>query len=583
MNHNLLNKSYIKKDDFKRFKVCPKIMLAFYNNKYKKNTINLLTNKKISFLNKKLKSELQFHSKLDDLISLKTPNVKRYRGESIEDGMAIGALAKQYFINKKMHYKDLSLNNINDSLRLTKEYMEDPTIDVLFEPTFLYNNAITRCDVLKRTYKGWEIIEVKAKTTKNISKSANEYLNDITYQFYVLKNNYIKIKNLKLMIINSDFRFDDKEIALGEFFAFINVLKKHNLYEYAINYSNKNMDKDIETIQKLINIDFKNFENFFKSKKCAGEEYCKQVIAYIDPKNTIFNLTNLFVKKKVKYFYDDGIYMLTDLNEDDIELNPSQKRQVEVIKDSSKEIDIKFYVKLLHILSEYKYPIYMYDFETMKSAIPKFVHTKTYQQIPFQYSLHILLNPNFNYKNNQNIKHHYFLSSGETDPRVEFINHFILDFCNNDNPVYVSYNKSFEIMIIKELINYVDYDLNNKRNIFKNHLKIIAKLKFVMNNTIDLMDFFHNFLIYKVDFNGSKSIKATLPSFDADFDYSNLNIQKGDMASELFRRRVENNIKIKDWYHNYSNDMIKYCNQDTLGMVVLFSKILELINNHQEH
>lgn len=58
------------------------------------------------------------------------------------------------------------------------------------------------------------------------------------------------------------------------------------------------------------------------------------------------------------------------------------------------------------------------------------------------------------------------------------------------------------------------------------------------------MDFFQDFMIYKKEFYGSASIKKTQPAFDNQFTYQALKVQKGDMASEIFRRRAENNIPI---------------------------------------
>ncbi|WP_239498805.1 hypothetical protein [Spiroplasma citri] len=54
-------------------------------------------------------------------------------------------------------------------------------------------------------------------------------------------------------------------------------------------------------------------------------------------------------------------------------------------------------------------------------------------------------------------------------------------------------------------------------------------------------------------------------------------MQKGDMASEIFRRRVENNIPITIWQKSFRAEMLKYCNRDTLAMVVIYQHIVRLM------
>lgn len=49
------------------------------------------------------------------------------------------------------------------------------------------------------------------------------------------------------------------------------------------------------------------------------------------------------------------------------------------------------------------------------------------------------------------------------------------------------------------------------------------------------------------------------------------------MASEIFRRRVENNITIKMWDNFLYKEMLKYCNRDTLAMIVIYQAVREII------
>ncbi|MBK7751605.1 MAG: DUF2779 domain-containing protein [Flavobacteriales bacterium] len=40
-------------------------------------------------------------------------------------------------------------------------------------------------------------------------------------------------------------------------------------------------------------------------------------------------------------------------------------------------------------LAELRYPLHHFDFETLMPAVPLFDGTRPYQQLPFQYSVHM--------------------------------------------------------------------------------------------------------------------------------------------------------------------------------------------------
>lgn len=309
---------------------------------------------------------------------------------------------------------------------------------------------------------------------------------------------------------------------------------------YAKEYcEEQKLKMELEQLASLIFNKNLNLEVFLLEKTCNNghNNYCTHVINYIPPVDTIFNLYRLRLTSKIKFYYDENILYLTDINLSHNyfhNFNDNQKRQILTVQNNDqiiRQTDKKY---VLEIFEKYQYPIYMYDFETVQCAVPKFVFSHSYQQIPFQYSIHVLKNEHFNYKNNDNIEHFYYLNDGVSDPRVELIKKIVKDCFALGKGVYVAYNKSFEVKILQEAIDFIIYDLNNNKKIFDDHLELVKKLTYIKNHTIDLMNFFNNFLTYKKEFNGSLSIKNTLPAFDKKFSYKHLKIQKGDIASEIY-------------------------------------------------
>ena len=48
----------------------------------------------------------------------------------------------------------------------------------------------------------------------------------------------------------------------------------------------------------------------------------------------------------------------------------------------------------------------MFDFETLKFAVPRIEEAKPYEQIPYQYSIHIIKDPqDFDFQTGKNIVH----------------------------------------------------------------------------------------------------------------------------------------------------------------------------------
>jgi hypothetical protein len=66
--------------------------------------------------------------------------------------------------------------------------------------------------------------------------------------------------------------------------------------------------------------------------------------------------------------------------------------------------------KIKQFLSDLKYPLYFLDYETLMSLVPYFDGQRPYQQVPFQYSLHILALPD------AVLEHHEYLHRDNSDP-----------------------------------------------------------------------------------------------------------------------------------------------------------------------
>src|SRR5690606_31017163 len=120
------------------------------------------------------------------------------------------------------------------------------------------------------------------------------------------------------------------------------------------------------------------------------------------------------------------------------------------------------------------------------AAIPLFDGTRPFQQIPFQFSLHIQEKPD------GDLIHRQFLHKECSDPRPDFIKNLI-NSCEQEGTILV-YNQSFEMTRNKELA--------------RDFPEFHTQLDSINHRMADLLIPFRSRWIYSPKQNGSVSIKA---------------------------------------------------------------------------
>ena len=316
------------------------------------------------------------------------------------------------------------------------------------------------------------------------------------------------------------------------------------------------IDKQDEVNNKIIEIN-----NYMKQKEepkkdidiCCFEPYDCLYFKYCSKHlcdNNVFNIRGMKTKDKIKY-YKNGKYKYDDLIKEKIDAKYLEQIDFE-INNKEDKINIP---KIKEFMSKLYYPLYFLDFETFQQSIPMYDGMRPYEQIPFQYSLHIIE------KKNGKIEHLEYLAEPNIDPRRELalrlVNDIPLDVC------VLAYNMSFEKGVIKKLAElYPD---------LKDHLINIY------NNIIDLMIPFKNRDYYSKNMHGSYSIKYVLPALfpnDESLDYHNLEmVHNGSEASNTYNNL--GNYSLEEQKEIRKN-MLKYCELDTYAMVKIWEKLKEI-------
>lgn len=451
----------------------------------------------------------------------------------LENGTKVGELARQYFGEYINIDFDEILSNMIENTKINLKNVPN----IITEASFNFNNNFCSVDILKNDIDGLEIYEVKSSTeVKDI------YLDDVSYQVYVLKNLGYRVKKASIMYINNQYVREGK-LDINQLFNIDDVtniaFSKQEEIRNKIEELNEYM-QNIKEPAKDISM------QCFKPYLCPYWEYCTREL----PEKNIFSIKGGMHTEKKFELYDKGIITYEDILTTNI--NEKYRQQAEI--DLSNEIIIKK-DEIRKFMKTLSYPIYFLDFETYQEAIPQYNGTWAYEQIPFQYSLHYIE------KEDGELKHKEFLAEAGIDPRRILAERLVEDIPMN--VCVTAYNMGFEKGRIKELANLFD-DL-------KEHLMNIH------DNIKDLMIPFHDRLYYTKEMNGSYSIKYVLPALfpnDPDLDYHNLPVvHNGGEASSAFVDLINHE---KEEQEKIRNELLLYCGLDTLAMVKVWEKLKEV-------
>ena len=439
--------------------------------------------------------------------------------------------------------RDLLGNHItipfNEDLRImvddTKKALENDNI-VICEASFIYQNNFCSVDILEKKGKDFYAYEVKGSTEEK-----DVFIHDISYQYYVLTKLGFKIKKYYLVHLNNKY-YRHGELDLNKLFIRVDVTEKvkdlqtkveENLLEINSYMKNKNIPND--------DIGTKCFNPY----KCPFWDYCTKDL----PKPNVFDISRLSKQKMIDY-YKEGIITYKDLSK--ALLNTNQMMQVEYelfVKDDYINKD-----KIKEFLDTLSYPLYFLDFETFAPPVPKYDNTTSYEQIPFQYSLHYIE------KENGELYHKEFLGT-KKDPRRELAERLASDIPHD--VCVLAYNMGFEKSVIKKLA-FIYPDL-------REHLSNIY------DNIKDLMVPFQKKYYYSRLMKGSYSIKYVLPAMfpdDPSLDYHNLDlIHNGSEAMSYYDTLFDKKASEQEYIRER---LLRYCELDTYAMVKIFWKLKEI-------
>ena len=391
------------------------------------------------------------------------------------------------------------------------------------------DGAYVRSDLVRHHDDGsLDLVEVKGGLS-----AKDEHLHDLGFQANVAQMLGHKIRSMQVAHLNPDHRMGNTSPQ----FVLTDVTDQVRPLIPDI----KNQTKLALELLNQSQID----ENGCTCLALSQGNHCAS-FAYFNPDvpdPSIYTLPNMR-QPRIAGFVESGRFDLDQIQMD--EVSTSQKKVLHAFQTKQPFVDLDY---INAFIADMTYPLYFYDYEAYATPMPTLQGTKPYQQIPFQFSLHVL-------DADGRLTHHEYLAQDWELPAglIEALQQVI-----GPSGTLVSWHKSYE----------------NKRNEEMADLypQYAAFLDDITQRTVDLEDIFKHGYV-EAGFNGSSSIKYVLPTLAPDLTYDDLAVNNGTAAMVAFADMLD--MPQGSDRDKLRTELLNYCKLDSLAMVRLFQEITQI-------
>jgi len=462
------------------------------------------------------------------------PELKDEVPESLQavfdSGTNVGILAQELFPGGLLvPYEGLTHQ---EQIEATRKAINDG-METIYEAAFSHNDIFIKADIIHKGTAGWELYEVKSSTgLKDV------YIEDIAVQYFVIAGSGLSLSKAFLVHINNQY-VRHGAIDVQQLFTILDVTKEViSLQEHvrdAVAGMKDMLKKEIPAID--IGPHCKN------PYECDFKGYCWEHI----PSPSVFDFKGMG-KPNGFSLYQQEIVRMEDVPVDD--LGWRQKLQLEGYMHHKNHCDV---AAVKDFLDSLWYPLCFMDFETyFQEPVPLYDGTRPFQQVPFQFSLHILP------ERNGELQHVEYLADGAVNPQAEFLERLLASV--PQNACILVWNQTFEISRLKELAAAFP--------------EKAAAIEVLIANIRDLMIPFRNKSIYHWQFEGSYSIKYVLPAFAPELSYDNLEISEGETAASEWLRMTRTNDEAEKSL--IRQNLLEYCKMDTYAEVRILEEMRKI-------
>ena len=403
----------------------------------------------------------------------------------MEQGREVGMLARQLFPGG---VEVDGSGGLEQAIRKTRELIANPEVSAIFEAAFENGGVFVRVDILHRRRDGrWRLIEVKS--TADLKE---QHLDDVAIQHRVVSRSGLDLASTCLAHVNRNYVFQGS-LDVRRFFKIRNLTRRVERLQPELTFQ---LRSELRVLVMSEAPDIPPGPHCTNPVTCEFFDRCNSPL----PDDHIGYLPRLHASA-AEELEEMGVESISDIP-DDFPLSERQR----LACTSMQSGEPWFSAELGKELESLKYPLYFTDFESVNPAIPRFSGVRPFDQLPFQWSVHVQRQPE------AELEHYEFLATDSSDPRREFVTSLCGALGESGSIVVYA---AFESQRLSELAAWLPEFAGQIKAL---HVRLLDLLPIVRNH------------VYHPAFAGSYSLKAVLPALVPAMTYEGMAVANGQDA-----------------------------------------------------
>lgn len=447
-----------------------------------------------------------------------------------DQGNQIGELARTYYPGGVL--VDFPAWEFVNSLKRTRELIAAGS-EVIYEAAFEYKGCYARVDIIKlsKETQRWTMLEAKSTT-----RVKDEHIDDVGLQAWIVANSGLPVEKIALLHLNPECRFPNLKNLFVE--ADLTEMLREKYRQTA-----PRLTAIFEALRDPHEPEIDIGPHCTTNRDCEFKNYCFQQRGLPE-----ISVLDVYVLKNKWDLYAQGKIQLQDL--DTAEMTAIQQRMIQSHLSGQRIMELE---AIREGVKDWKFPMVFLDFETVGHAVPRYEGCGPYNQVPFQFSVHVLDSLE------ATPRHFYFLHDQDTDPRPALIPE-LLKACQGPGSI-IAYNKKFEVGVIERLAEVFPADADALLQLvprFADPLPLIRET------------------IYDPAFRGGFGLKKVAPALLGEkYSYAELSVDDGGAAQRAYAQYVSGQLS-PEARKVVEKSILDYCAQDTLAAMELVKFIMKL-------
>ena len=447
------------------------------------------------------------------------------RAALAQAGVEVGALARRRFAGGVLVETG---GDWDEAVALTALLVADETVPVVYEGAFAGAGARVRADVLVRVAPGtFELVEVKAGL-----RVREHHETDLALQLAVIAKAGTVVSRAWLMLLDREYVHPGGAPDIGRLFTLVDLTEKARVLLPEVE---RRLAAMVPVAAGATTPAIANGPQCLIPFRCPYFAHCHVG----GPEHPVTDLPRLKPEQLVE---------LTALGVDDIRaipddfsgLTPLQRRAREAVRSGA----VVREPAVVDLLAAIALPAHFVDFETFAPPVPVYAGTRPFEQVPFQWSDHVLAADG-------TLTHREFLHDEDTDPREALARSFLA--ATEGAASLVAYS-SFEGDVLTALADELPH---LAPALLDRRARIVDLLPIVRDHC------------YHPTLKGSFSIKTVLPAFVPELGYGDLVIRDGLSASRSHATLIDRSLD-PERRRELRAQLLAYCARDTEAMVALY-------------